>query len=65
MVAINLNDPASLIQSLGLYFFVGFLIGVIAGWVATERVYIALGVGVAVGCIAFLLFGAAAPNQFV
>lgn len=55
MVAVNLNDPVAVIEALGLPFFIGFIIGGAVTWARTERVWLSIAMGFAVGAVAFLL----------
>jgi branched-subunit amino acid transport protein AzlD len=54
---IDFSNPAALIQSLGLPFFVFFLIGAGLTWWRTERVYLSIAAGLALGAIALLILG--------
>ena len=52
------GEIATLLLTLGAKFFVGFLLGVFGGFFVTKSVYIALGVGVAIGALFFLIIPA-------
>ena len=49
-----LESIIPLIIGLGIKFFVGFILGALTGWGITKSVYIGIGIGLAVGSLAFI-----------
>lgn len=48
-------DYGSLINQLGLKFFIPFLLGMALGYIGTKKVFISLAAGLAVGAVGWLI----------